>query len=165
MTIGNKKHISFELDVSDKLQELSNLYFYLGNRLISNESVYTTTYIASFENFIKLLEKEQFQNGQMENLNTEQRFKKLVQERDSDEFQYLKHQFLLDESIDQYTIFVFQSKESTDIVWSCWDEYNCNSEHELKQIYSASIPTEELSVTVNKLTEELKKRLANNTYK
>ncbi|WP_298514395.1 hypothetical protein [uncultured Kordia sp.] len=40
MNVGNKKHISFEWTKNDPSQEVLDLNFYLGNKMISNESVY-----------------------------------------------------------------------------------------------------------------------------
>lgn len=89
-------------------------------------------------------------------------YKTLLKERDSDEPQFFRHLFQLDETIDQYTIFGFQANEMTRFVWTCWDENNCNSEHELNEVYSVELPTKELISTVDELTERLNKQLVNN---
>jgi len=157
MTIGDKKQILFELNELDSSNELRNLNFFLGGILISNESAYIPTYLASLERFIELLTKAHFANATMDELTAEQRSDKLINERESDEPQFFRHLFQLDETINQYTIFVFQSNQSTDFVWFCWDEHNCNSEHELNQIYSTRISTVELTSWLNKLATELKK--------
>jgi hypothetical protein len=94
----------------------------------------------------------------LDELTPEQRFEKLSNEQDSAESQFFKHLFKLDETIDQYNILVFQSNESTDFIWTYWNEDNCNSEHELNQIYSVCIPTVELISWLYKLTDQLKKR-------
>ena len=157
MTIGHRNQIAFELDSLDKFQELRNLNFYLGNRLVSNESIYVPTYVASFERFIELLINGQFQKVRMKDLTIEQSFERIVNERNSDESQFFNHLFQVDETINQYTIFVFQSDTLTEFFWTCWDEHNCNSEHKLNEIYSTSINTTELTSILNELTNELKK--------
>jgi hypothetical protein len=157
MTIGQKKQIAFELDFSDRFQELRNLKFYLGNRLISNESIYVPTYLESFERFTELLINGQFQKGKMKGLTAGQSFERVVNERDSDESQYFNHLLQVDETIDQYIIFVFQSNNFTELVWTCWDEHNCNSDHVLNKVYSTSIKTIELITILNELTNELNK--------
>ena len=158
MKIGNKKSILFVLD--NKIQKLQGLKFYLGGRLISDENIYIPTYISVFERFLKSIIAEQFQNVTMENLQPEERFKKLIKERDSNEDQFFKHLLHLDETIDQYSIFIFQSNNLTDFTWSCWDKNNCNSNHELNKVYSLSIPIEEVISTINKLILQLKENSA-----
>ena len=151
MIIGNRSHISFELIDSDVLQAYVRLDFYLGNKLITNELVYVPTYIASFERFIELLNSGQFEELTLVGLSLEKRFEKLVNERESNESQFFKYLFQIDETTDQYTVFVFSSNDLVHIVWACWDEHNCNEEHQLNKIYSVSFPMKELTLTLYKL--------------
>jgi len=153
--IGNKNHVSFEFRENNSSKELLNLHFYLGSKLISDESIYLPTYILSLQNLLDNLRKEQFENTKFEELPSEQCFKMLLKERDSDKPQFFKHLFQLDETIDQYTIFIFQRNETVRFVWICWDENNCNSDHELNMIYTVQFQIKELISTVNKLMKKL----------
>jgi hypothetical protein len=154
MKIGNKNHISFELMGNNSPNELFNLNFYLGSKLISNESVYMPTYILSFQNVLDDIAKEQFKNIKFTGLSPEQAFVKVLKERDSDEPQFFRHLLQLDETIDQYTIFIFQMNEMIRFVWTCWDKNNCNPEHELNMVYAIQFPTEELILAVNTLKNQ-----------
>ena len=155
MKVGNKNHISFELIGDNLPQQQLNLNFYLGNKMISNESVYVPTYILSLQNLIDDIKYERFTNIKFEGTSVEEDFKILLKERDLDETQFFKHLFLLDETIDQYTIFVFQINELIRFVWTCNDEHNCNYDHELNKIYSVQFLAKELISTVNGLINRL----------
>lgn len=154
MITGNKETISFEL--SDFTGGLLNLNFYLGNRLISDEPVYTPTY--SFENFTEQLRTGGLRNEHLNGLNPTEIVKKIEDERDSNEPQFFKHLLQIDETIDQYSIYVLETNGTTHF---SWDEHNCNSEHQLNEIYSTELPTSELISTLERLTSELEKELAN----
>lgn len=154
MKIGNKESILFVLDKKQK--NIRGLQFYLGDKLISDENIFIPTYIAVFERFLKSIIAEQFRNVSMEFLLPEQRFKKLNKERDSNEDQFFKHLLHLDETIDQYGIFIFQFNNLINFSWNCWDKHNCNSDHELNKIYTVSITSDELISTINELILELK---------
>lgn len=155
MKVGDRNHISFESKGNNLQQSLTNLNFYLGNKMISNESVYLPTYILSFQNLIYDIKKERFKNIKFERISVEKGFKILLKERNSDETQFFKHLFQLDETIDQYTIFVFQIDELIRFVWNCNVEHNCNSDHELHKIYSVEFLARELISTVNLLIDSL----------
>lgn len=159
--IGNKKTISFELTESNSPVEVLNLNFYLGNKLISNESIYLLTYISSVQNLLDDIIKKRFENVEFDNLSSKQRFRVLFKERDSNEQQFFKHLFQFDETIDQYTIFGFQTNDMVRFVWTCWDKNNCNAEHELHEINSIEFHIKELILTLNTLIEILNKQLIN----
>ena len=159
MIIRYRKQIAFGLNSSEKFQELRKLNFYLGNRLVSNESIYVPSYVAALERFNELLINGQFQKFRTKNLTIEQSFERIINERNSDETQFFNHLFQLDETIDQYTIFVFQSGTLTEFVWTCWDDHNCNSEHKLNEIYSTRINTTELTSILKQMTNQLKNDL------
>ena len=161
MKIGNKNHIAFEIKDENLSEDLWDLNFYLGGKLISNEAVYIPTYLSILGKFSNQLLRKQFENLECESLSSNQRFNKLMKERDYNENQFFKHLLQIDETIDQYMIFVFQIGSETTFIWNCWDKHNCNSEHELKQIYSVKFLTEELLSTINQLIEKINKHLAN----
>ena len=147
----------FEFEGVIQSKELSKLHFYLGGKLISNESTYLPTYNSKFQNFYQAITEEQFKNSNFEDLSPEISYKKIIEERDTNEDQFFRHLFKLDETIDQYTILVLQKRNTTEITWTCWDKNNCNSEHILNKIYSVQFPTLELMTTVNHLLEYLNK--------
>ena len=157
MIIGNRETICFE--ISNFTDGLLNINFYLGNKLISNEPVCTPTY--SFKKTLEQLRNGGFRNELLNGLTTEELVKKIEAERDSNESHFFKHLLQLDETIDQYSIYVLETNGTTHFSWYCWDEHNCNSEHELNEIYSTELPTSELTATLELLTSELKKQLAN----
>ncbi len=161
MKIGNKNNIAFEIIDENLSKDLWNLNFYLGGKLISNEAVYVPTYHTMFEKFSNQLSKKQFENSKFDRSTLKQQFNTLIKKRDSNENQFFKHLLQIDETIDQYTIFAFQTEVETSLIWICWDEQNCNSDHMVNKIYSVSFLTEELISTINKLTEEMKKQSAN----
>ena len=121
MKIGNKNHISFKLSENNSSDQLSNLSFYLGGKLISNELIYIPTYISLLEIFVDDIENERLKNIKFEDLTSKQVFKTLFEEKDSNEPQFFKHLLRIDETIDQYNIFVFQTNETTRFVWACLD--------------------------------------------
>ncbi len=155
MQVGDKNHISFELTGDNPTQELLNLNFYLGNKLISNEPVYVPSYTLSLQNLIDDIKRDGFTNKKFKGISVEEDFKILLKERDSDEAQFFKHLFRLDETIDQYTIFVFQTSELIRFVWTCNVEHRCNHDHELHKIYSVQFLAKELISTVNVLIDSL----------
>lgn len=122
MKIGNTNHIAFEVIEQNLSEDLCNLHFYLGGKLISNEDVYIPSYLAMFKEFSNQLSNKQFENLKLENSSSHERFNTLVKERGTNENQFFKHLLKLDETIDQYTIFVFQTGEETSLVWACWNE-------------------------------------------
>ncbi len=152
MIIGNKNHFSFELEEMSQPNELLDFSFYLGNKLISNEPVYVQSYLASIQDFIDNVHKEYFKSSSPE-INYTSLFKKW----NLQENEYSKHLFYLDETIDQYSIFIFQTNEVIRFVWICWDENNCNLDHELNKIYTVHFSIQELITTVNKLIDKLQK--------
>ncbi|MCE7993617.1 MAG: hypothetical protein HEP71_16655 [Roseivirga sp.] len=156
MIIGNKQYISFEFKKTSSPQEISTINFHLGGKLISGESTYLPTYVVQIENFNQSVVDGRFSNPKLTKLTLEECFNKLVRERNSDEDQYFDHLLLLDETIDKYYIFAFQSNKSISFAWSCWDEHNCNDHHQLNQIYSVQIPTAELNSVLTQLCKELK---------
>lgn len=163
MKIGNTNHIAFEIIEDHVSEDLCNLNFYLGGKLISNEDVYIPTYLAMINEFSNQLSNKQFENVKLENSSSLERFNTLIKERDANENQFFKHLLKLDETIDQYTIFVFQNGLETSIVWTCWNEQNCNSDHQLNEIYSVRFLTHELISTINQLTEKIRNPFANET--
>lgn len=162
MKIGNRNLIAFEIIDENLSKDLWNLNFYLGGKLISNEAVYVPTYLPMFEEFSNQLSNKQFENLKLDHSSSNERFSTLMKERDSNENQFFKHLLQIDETIDQYTIFVFQTELETSLVWTCWDEQNCNSDHKVNEIYSVRFLTEEFISIINQLTEKIKKQLANN---
>lgn len=155
MKVGDKNHISFEFPGDSPTQQLLDLNFYLGNKLISNEPAYVPSYILSLQNLIDDINRDGFTNKKFKGISIEEDFKILLKERNSDEAQFFKHLFRLDETIDQYTIFVFQTSELIRFVWTCNFEHRCNHDHELHKIYSVQFPTKELISTVNMLLDSL----------
>lgn len=162
MKIGNRNHIAFETTEENLSTDFCNLNFYLGGKLISNEDVYVSTYLPRLNEFSNQLSNKQFENVKLEHSSYLERFNTLIKERDANENQFFKHLLKLDETIDQYTIFVFQTGVETSLVWTCWDEQNCNSDHNLDEIYSVRFSTHELISRINELTEKMGKQLAKN---
>lgn len=163
MKIGNRNHIAFETTEENLSTDICNLNFYMGGKLISNENVYIPTYLSMFKEFSNQLSNKQFENVKLEDSSSHERFNTLIKERDANENQFFKHLLKLDETIDQYTIFVFQTGLETSLVWTCWDKQNCNSDHNLDEIYSVRFSTHELISRINELTETIEKQLANKT--
>jgi hypothetical protein len=149
MKFGDRNHISFELTEGNKPNEMMNVHFYLGGKLISNETVYLPTYISSFQNLLKRLSEGHFNNSAFTDLPPEQIFARLINERESNEKDYFTHLFQLDETIDEYVIFAFQKGDRIQLIWSCWDKERCNSDHELNNVYEIQFATYELIETVN----------------
>jgi hypothetical protein len=159
MIIGNRETISFEL--SDFTGGLLNINFYLGNRLISDEPIYVPTYCASLEQLLEQLNSGTLKNEHLYGLTPTELVTTLESERNSNESQFFRHLLQIVETIDQYSIYVLETNGTTSFNWYCWDEHNCNSEHQLKEIYSTELPTSDLISTLERLTSELKKELAN----
>jgi hypothetical protein len=155
MTIGNRESISFEL--SNYTDNLLNLNFFLGNKLISNEPVYIPTYSHSFENNLDHLRTGVLKNEQLNGLTPTEIVKKIEDERDSNELQFFNHLLQIDETKDRYSIYVLETNDTTSFHWYCWDEHNCNKEHQLNEIYSTELLTSELTSTLERLISELKK--------
>ena len=153
MIIGNRKTISFEL--LDFTGALLNINFYLGNRLISDQPVYIPTY--SFEKSVEQLRTGGLRNEHLNGLTPTEIVKKIEDERDSNEPQFFRHLLQIDETIDQYSIYLLETNGATRFSWYCWDEHNCNSEHQLNEIYSTELSTSELITTLEQLNSELKK--------
>ncbi|WP_158856385.1 hypothetical protein [Lunatibacter salilacus] len=155
MIIGTRKTVAFELrSIEGGLQ---NLNFHLGNKLISDEPIYCPTYIASVDQFIARLKIGYYKNENLKSLSPYVIIKNLEAERNSDEPLFFRHLLKLDESIDQYLIYVFERSMLVEIFWYCWDEQRFNSEHELNEVYSITIPTSQLISILVILTSELKK--------
>lgn len=161
MKIGNRNHIAFEIIDENLSKDLWNLNFYLGGKLISNKAVYVPTYLSMFKEFLNQLSNKQFENLKFDSSSSNQCFNTLIRERGSNENQFSKHLLQIDETIDQYMIFIFQTKLETSFIWTCWDEQNCNSDHKTNEISSVRFLTEELISTVNQLTDKINKELAN----
>ncbi len=159
MIIGNRETISFEL--SDFTGGLLNINFYLGNRLISDEPIYAPTYRASLEQLLEQLSSGTLKNEHLYGLTPTELVKILESERNSNESQFFRHLLQIDETIDQYSIYVLETNGTTLFSWYCWDEDNCNSEHQLNEIYSTELLTSELILTLERLTSELNRELAN----
>ena len=151
--IGKKSHILFQLIENDRSKDILSLNLYLGNRLISKEPIFIPTYVFAFQNLVDNVKEERFKNIKFEELSSEQVFKVLSEERNSDEPQFFRHLLQLDETIDQYTIFTFQKNKLIKFVWVCRDENN--SEHQLNKIYSVQFQANELVSTVISLIEYL----------
>lgn len=161
MKIGTKNHIGFEITNENLSTNLWSLNFYLGGKLISNEAVYIPTYLQMFEELSHQLINRRFEKLKFERFSPNQMYNTLIKERDSNETQFFNHLPQIDETIDQYTIFVFQNKSETTFAWNCWDQHNCNSQHRINEVYSVQILTEEVVSTVNQLTEKITRQLAN----
>ncbi|GAB3650690.1 hypothetical protein GCM10028791_18310 [Echinicola sediminis] len=161
MKIGDRHHIQFELVLTkDKpTNKLSKINFYLGKKLISNEAVYVPTYILRFQNLLNKLNSEQFKDIKFDKLSHEQAYGLLMKERECEEPRFFRHLFQLDETIDQYTIFIFQTDLLIRFVWSCWDRDNCNADHELDVVNAVQFPIEKVILTVKKLIVELKQNM------
>lgn len=159
MKIGKSKHIFYNLDFSNPEK---NIRFYLNNQLISNEWVYIPTYIKLLEDFIENIKNNLFNSFDMEQLPAEHRLEKIIKEKESNEKQYFNHLFQLDETIDQYNMFIFQSMNIIDLNWKCWDKNNCNSDHKLNQVYNVLIHKDEVINECNELIFKLKYNSYNN---
>ncbi|WP_200975489.1 hypothetical protein [Echinicola sp. 20G] len=155
MIIGNKETIAFELfDYSDGLL---NMKFHLGNKLISDEPVYVPTYNTSLQKILEQLNAETIKNDRLRGLTPIELVKTLESERDSNESQFFKHLLQIDETIDQYSIYFIIKEEQTQFCWYCWDEDNCNSEHEPNMVYFVTIRTSELISTLKQIVSKLRK--------
>lgn len=152
---GNKKHIAFELDKHHSSKEMFNLTFYLGGKLISNEVIYAPTYISCLQKLIINFKNNFFYNKKFQGLSYEQIHKTLFEERNSNETQFFKHLLQLDETIDQYNMFIIQNNELVKFIWTCWDKSNCNLDHELNKIYFVEFQIKELLSTLKKLIGEI----------
>lgn len=62
---------------------------------------------------------------------------------------YFKHLITIDESIDQYLIFMIESKNKIRFIWKCQDPINCE-ESELDKINSGDIDKIELIETLDR---------------
>lgn len=155
MTIGNKNTLAFEL--LDYTGGLLNLNFYLGTKLISNEPVYTPTYRVSLEKILEQLNSGTLQNERLNGLTSIELVKTLESERFRSKSQFFRHLLQIDETIDQYVIFLRTQDRLTQFSWYCWDKNNCNPEHVLNEIYGATVPTSQLISTLEQLIVELRK--------
>jgi len=157
MKFGNKNHVAFEIMDMNQSNDLWDLNFYLGGKLISKEAVYISSYCNILQEFKRSLGKNQYESVTLEALSTNECFYKLMEERDVDENQFFNYLFRLDETLDQYVIFVFQSKLETCFIWTCWDQNNCNNYHELNELYSVKTLTSELISIISEFTSEIYK--------
>ena len=155
MVFGHKEKISFDVGLKN-LPELSGLIFYLGNKLISDESIYEPVFMHRWDEFLGNLEASKFQNELLNGLTDIELYNKLNIDRESNESQYFKHMLQIDETIDQYKMFVIQVEDSTKFIWTCWDKYHCNADHKLNEIYSADIDTHELTKVVGDMLAQMK---------
>ena len=156
MVIGKKETIYFVL--MDDPGELINIDFYLGQKLISSEPIYTPTYRASMLELIDRIKANDFRNEELFKLSPAETIKVLESERDSNQQQYFKHLLQIDESIDQYYIYAFQNSDEIQLIWNCWDKHNCNSQHQLNKVYSVTMYTSELLSSLSKLCQKLESR-------
>lgn len=65
-----------------------------------------------------------------------------------DDNEYFKHLIRIDETIDQYFIFVVSKDDKVKFIWTCWDEHNCPKD-ELRKIHSVTISKYELNKTID----------------
>jgi hypothetical protein len=156
MKIGDKKHIAFEIIDKNPTGDLWHINFYLGGKLISNEAVYIPTYILELERLSNQLLERKFENLKFDGISHANCFNTLIKERDHKEDQFFNHLLQIDETIDQYIIFLFQNTLETAFVWSCWNKFNCNSEHSVNEIYYVQFLTEELVSMINQLINRIK---------
>ncbi|MEP4531491.1 MAG: hypothetical protein ABJ004_00285 [Cyclobacteriaceae bacterium] len=159
MTIGNRETICFEL--SNFTGGLLNLNFYLGNKLVTDEPVYAPTYSYSFQRNLERLRIGEFKNDRLNGLTPIQLVRTIETERDSNEPQFFKHLLQIDETIDQFQIYVLETNGLTSFAWYNSNERAFNSEQILNKIYSTELSTSELTSTLERLTFELEKELAN----
>lgn len=163
MKIGNKNHIAFEFKNNKQSKGLCSINFYLGGKLISDEDVFISSYLMAIEGFLNQVSKGKFENSKFITSYPVNCFNTLTKEKGSNESQYFNHLLQIDETIDQYMIFVLQKGENTVFTWKCWDKNNCNIEHKINQIYSIQFSNNELEITLNALVQKLKEQLANNS--
>ncbi len=154
MTIGKRESISFEFSINSDC--LLNIKFHIGNKLVSNESIYTPTYANAFDKILEQLRTGKFKNENFHALSPTEIIKKIEEERDSNEQQFFKHRLQIDESTDQYSIYILEDCETTTFSWYCWDKNNCNSDHQINEIYTMEIPSSELISILELLIFELK---------
>ncbi len=141
MIFGDKNQIAFELPVKSNSSGLLEVSFFLGGKLISSEPVYKPTYTYPLELFLRDISQGKFVNKRFEKLSFEEQFKIITEECETKNSQFFNHLFRIDETIDQYSIFIFQDSSSCRFIWSCWDINRCNSEHQLNATNSVEIPT------------------------
>jgi|GEM_PF-2046239 len=151
MEIGKKDGIWFQLDEFDPKGNLLNLSFHLGNKLISDEPVYTLTYLPSVKKVIQKLNSNGFVNGELDFNQPAQLFTIINQGTELSELKYPNHLLLIDETIDCYSIFILEKNDEVKIVWRCWDKNNCNIDHTLNEKYSVKLSKDELTSTLQKL--------------
>lgn len=148
MTIGNKELIAFDLSQSAS-NGLTNLRFFIGTRLLSDEPVFFPTYKAQIELLLRNLTERKYEID-----NNVDPFEALSGDRVDH-----KHLVTLDETIDQYSIHLFTTKEEATFIWECWDSKNCNTDHKLNQHYSITMKFDFLKETLEILKN--KKTFAN----
>jgi len=140
MTFGDKDNIFFEFKPNGS-SGLQNMKFIMNNLLISREPIYTPSYEAALQRFIDKLHinKGRLWNPKFNSLTDEELFEHLADNSLEDDTQYLRHSWTIDETLDQYSIMVFEQGTKYLILWKCWDVNNCNSDHELNRVYRVSI--------------------------
>ena len=73
----------------------------------------------------------------------------------SDDDEYFKHLINIDETTDQYLIFITVNKGIVKFLWKCSDVHNCQSE-EFNKFETATVPLIELNKTINEYLDEYK---------
>ncbi|MEQ9102310.1 MAG: hypothetical protein RIF36_24955 [Imperialibacter sp.] len=159
MIIGNRETISFEL--SGFTGGLLNVNFYLGNRLVTDEPAHAPTYSYSFQKNLARLRIGDFKNQRLNGLTPIQLVRTIETERNSNEPQFFKHLLQIDETIDQFQIYLLETNGLTSFTWYNSNERAFNSEEDYNKIYSTELSTSELTSTLERLNSELEKELAN----
>lgn len=155
MTIGDRDELAFERDKAADSGELLALRLYISGKLISDESVYAPTYRFGIDRLAERLRTGFYGLTPLAHLTPVEFFSTLRDSTNSNSAHYHDHLLSLDETIDRYTILIRQLGDQTEIIWSCWDEHNCNANHEVNVIYSTSIATATLLETLSKVIASL----------
>lgn len=153
MVIGNKKSVGFKI-IKNNPEE--NIHLYIDSKLISNEWAYLPTYNGLLEDFVLKIKSNHYKNKALKDLSNEESLLKINSERNSNEHQYFQQLLTLDETIDQYQIFMVESEVYINITWKCWSDSNCNKDHKLNEIYSTTINKNELVKTLELTIKEIK---------
>lgn len=168
--IGNKSKFAFDITDcntngidKDKYRHIS---IWINNlKLIDSEEI---VYLPSFQTSVSLIldriinESNKFYNSMFENKTDIDIFNLLLDSKSYidnledwnpetknpiiggfDDEEYFKHLILIDETIDQYQIFLIKEKDGFKFIWKCWDKDNC-TDRELNEINSGKIEEDEL---------------------
>lgn len=134
---------------------LANLQLYFNGKLISNEPVYVPSYIHSLSIRASQVSTNHFElHDDLNLLNSDETLFKYLLE--VSQFGNRSFSFSLDETIDQYLIFIAQKGETIRLVWKCWDEVNINEDHQLDKVYGTTISKNDFNNVVKDAITKLK---------